>query len=146
MRTENYCKKMNIDASAKRLFDAFSKELGDWWGNSHEGVSQIGDTMTIGFEENPSQWVFEAQELMEGKRIVLKCLLSDHQHEGLPGTIQQEWKGSQLIWEFKPIDGMTEVSFTHLGLTPELECFNVCEQGWDHYLGEGITRYLKLKS
>ena len=146
MSTKNYRKSYEVKASAKQVFDAFSKELGDWWGNSHEGVNQVGDTMMIGFEENPKQWQFEAMELIDSKKIVLKCRHSNHQHEGLPATIQQEWLDSQLIWEFKQHNDHTEISFTHIGLTPELECFSVCQKGWDHYLGDGLNGYLNAKS
>ncbi len=144
MKHTDYSRQLTVSASPEQVYQALSRDIGVWWGNSNEGVTSVGDTVTIGFEENPSQWTFEALELMEAKRVVLVCIESDHHHEGLPGTIQHEWLGTQLIWQINEDDAGTHIEFTHQGLTPELTCYDVCQSGWNHYFGEGLCEHLRL--
>jgi hypothetical protein len=36
----------------------------------------------------------------------------------------------------------TEVSFTHVGLVPEIECYNDCRKGWDFYIKESLRKLI----
>jgi hypothetical protein len=38
------------------------------------------------------------------------------------------------VFEIARIGDRTEVHFTHLGLVPDYECYNVCKDGWDTYI------------
>ncbi len=38
----------------------------------------------------------------------------------------------------------TEIRFTHLGLVPEYECFDICSDAWTSYIG-GSLRSLIVK-
>lgn len=46
-----------------------------------------------------------------------------------------EWVGTQVVFGIGPVAGGTEVQFTHVGLTPDLDCFNSCSTGWRYYVG-----------
>jgi hypothetical protein len=37
-------------------------------------------------------------------------------------------------FEIEVRDGQTEIRFTHVGLVPEYECFDICSNSWDFYL------------
>jgi uncharacterized protein YndB with AHSA1/START domain len=46
-----------------------------------------------------------------------------------------DWIGTRIVFELAPgPTGGTELDFHHDGLTPQLECYDQCRQGWDHYL------------
>jgi uncharacterized protein YndB with AHSA1/START domain len=45
-----------------------------------------------------------------------------------------EWAGTSIVFELAPAGAGTELRFSHRGLTPELECFDMCHEGWTHYL------------
>jgi hypothetical protein len=48
-----------------------------------------------------------------------------------------EWKGTEVVFEVSKGD-KTEVRFTHLGLVPEYECFNVCSNAWGSYINGSL--------
>jgi len=35
----------------------------------------------------------------------------------------------------------TLLRFDHEGLRPELECYGICEKGWDHFLKHSLKNY-----
>ncbi len=45
-----------------------------------------------------------------------------------------EWVNTKLIFELSTENGKTKIKFTHEGLVPEYECYNVCEDAWTSYI------------
>jgi hypothetical protein len=37
---------------------------------------------------------------------------------------------------------MTEVRFTHAGLVPEYECFDVCSNAWGFFIGDSLRNLI----
>jgi hypothetical protein len=65
-------------------------------------------------------------EAAEPELVVWTCL----ENSGHP-----EWEGTRIIFELD--DNEHEASllrFRHEGLIPRLDCYLVCESGWDHFL------------
>ena len=57
-------------------------------------------------------------------------------------TDKTEWKGTRIVWEIASKDGTTEVKMTHVGLSPDLECYDVCKPGWDFHVGTSLHKFL----
>lgn len=53
---------------------------------------------------------------------------------------QREWLGTEIRFELFPADGGTELRFTHDGLVPTYECFDICRNAWSFYVGESLRR------
>ena len=51
---------------------------------------------------------------------------------------KDEWTGTKISFELAEKDGKTEVRFTHLGLTPESECYEACFNGWSGLLKKNL--------
>jgi len=39
-------------------------------------------------------------------------------------------------------DSLTEISFRHIGLLPEVECYNDCVKGWDQYVKGSLFKLI----
>lgn len=47
-----------------------------------------------------------------------------------------EWNGTTVQFEITTIGEQTQITITHIGLIPELECFEACQAGWnEHFKG-----------
>ena len=57
---------------------------------------------------------------------------------------REEWKGTELVFEIKTTDEGTQLTFTHIGLTPQVECFAQCEKGWDFFIGTSLHQLITL--
>jgi hypothetical protein len=56
---------------------------------------------------------------------------------------KNEWKDTEIHFEITAHDGKTEVRFTHVGLVPEYECFDVCSHSWDFYLHTSLRALIR---
>ncbi len=58
-------------------------------------------------------------------------------------NIKEEWLNTELVWTFKENGSEVEVSFVHNGLTPELNCYKICESGWNFFISTSLKNYLE---
>ncbi len=76
--------------------------------------------------------------------MALECIDAFHIQKGMSNDIKTEWLNTQLIWKIKNYGMYREIHFTHLGLEPNLLCFEICKQGWDHFFLVSLPAYLDL--
>lgn len=81
-------------------------------------------------------------KLSANQCVELECVEAQHIHEGLPASILKEWEGTVLRWDIQPEGKLTRVHVLHKGLVPSMNCYEVCEQGWDHFFVRSLRRYL----
>ena len=56
---------------------------------------------------------------------------------GLLFALAQRQKGMEqldVVFEIVPANNSTKINFTHIGLQPQVECYNDCVKGWDQYV------------
>jgi ketosteroid isomerase-like protein len=53
-----------------------------------------------------------------------------------------EWVGTMAIFELVAVGDGTRLHFEHRGLTPALDCYDVCENGWDFFLRRSVAQLL----
>lgn len=107
-----------------------------WWAQDTSGdAKHQGDQFTVRFG---TTWgTFIVSELTPDQMVWTVAdsyldLLSD----------PQEWTGTRLIFACKAGNNKDDIEITHEGLTPQKECFNDCQQGWNFFLGESLLKYL----
>jgi hypothetical protein len=57
-----------------------------------------------------------------------------------------EWTGTSLEFELSRQNGKTEVRFTHRGLIPQNECFEVCSNAWDGLIKDNLKTLITTGS
>jgi uncharacterized protein YndB with AHSA1/START domain len=48
-----------------------------------------------------------------------------------------------VIFEISSQDGKTQLKFTHEGLVPEYECFQICNDAWTHYVQGSLKELIE---
>jgi hypothetical protein len=128
---------ITADIKPHRAFEAIS-EPGKWWNENVEGSAKnLGDIFTVRFNQTFVQ--FKITELQIDQRVrwrVTDCYL----HWLRDKT---EWKNTEILWEVTSNQKGTQVDMTHLGLKPEVECFEDCVKGWDQYIKDSLLRLLR---
>jgi len=66
-------------------------------------------------------------EVVQDKKIV--WLVTDSTLYWLQNN-KQEWTNTKMNFELTTAGNKTTLHFTHEGLTPQRECYTICEKGW----------------
>ena len=118
------------EAVYKRLLD-----VRNWWsGLYQEEIIGSTDVLNQEFTYSAGRGLHYSRqklvELVPNKKIV--WLVTDSKLSFLAD--QDEWTGTKIIFEIGQVNDKTRVRFLHQGLTPQIECYQQCSNGWSGYL------------
>lgn len=121
---------ITVNASAEEALKKIS-QVNRWWKEDYKGdAGKLYSIFTVPFGD-PSFVDFIVSEMIPGKKLVWKvtdCFLPWFQDK-------KEWNNTEVIFELsKDGNGKTRIDFTHKGLVPEIECYDVCEKGWTGHI------------
>ena len=107
-----------------------------WWSENFEGKCEAaGDVFTVRFGKIYK--TFKVTELSAHRMVweVIDC------HMPWLSNIK-EWNGTSVVWEISKSAEGTVVSMTHIGLVPEVECYNDCRKGWNYYFEQSLLKWI----
>jgi hypothetical protein len=134
----NYTKQLEVSANAKRVFFALSDKLDLWWGKVRDSTFEANGYFTIQFE-NSYWWTFKVIEFLPYQEIIWKCF------EGEP-EFNKEWIGHILHCKIKEINNTkTIINFHQIGLTPDINCYEICTNTWERILVENLKSFLNTE-
>lgn len=129
MENKNYKKTITVNTSAEDAMKKIS-QVNFWWKKDFSGSAEkLNDKFIIPFG-NPSFVDFVVSEFVPGKKVVWKvtdCYLQWFQDK-------KEWNNTEVVFQLSEEKDKTKIDFTHIGLVPEIECYDVCEKGWDGHI------------
>ncbi|WP_222166162.1 SRPBCC family protein [Edaphocola aurantiacus] len=130
---KNYSQTITLNTTADKVFSALTNDIPLWWTEIFEGgASNQGDNFTIRFGDHIFK-TMKVQELSADEKVV--WLVEDSLID-IPGlSKQKEWIRTTIIWEILTKEHSTELKLTHIGLSPEVECYEICSGGWQQFTG-----------
>ncbi|MBP8822980.1 MAG: SRPBCC domain-containing protein [Flavobacteriales bacterium] len=137
MNTMNYSRELAVPNTPQAVHEAITR-VTEWWTINMDGnTTAKGDEFTVQFGDVhlTKQRVTEA---VPGKRIV--WLVTEAHLPWLKDL--QEWKGTEIVFGIMPTAEGARLTFTHIGLTPAVECYAQCEKGWDYFIGTSLFKLL----
>lgn len=134
MTGKDYSCSIQAPVPVQQAFDRIG-QVSEWWAKDFEGrAKEQGDAFTVRFGKTFVD--FTIAQADPGKRIVwqvVNCHLDWLKDK-------TEWKGTSVLWDLSSKNGITTVTMTHRGLVPEVECYGMCEQGWNFYVGKSLLQ------
>jgi hypothetical protein len=123
----------SVDQTPKEAFEAINNVRG-WWSEEIEGgTDKLNDEFTYRYKD-VHHCKMKLTEVIPDKRVV--WLVLDNYFNFTKD--QTEWTGTEITFEISRKGDKTEVHFTHLGLVPEYECFDVCSNSWGFYINGSL--------
>ena len=133
MTRENYTTSFTVDRTPEEIFAAVNNVRG-WWSEDVEGsTTKVGDV-----------WFYQARDL---HRCTVKVVESEPGRkvawQVLDNTFnftedKTEWIGSTMVFDIGRGGDGTELRFTHVGLSPDDECYDVCHDAWGTYIHDSL--------
>ncbi len=139
---KNYQCRVEIAASVAKVFGAITTEKGlkGWWTTTCEAGTGAGSRATFRFGKTHN--VMRVEKLSPERELVWQCL--EQHHESAELKRKDEWAGTRLSFRLEAVSpASTVLHFEHEGLNPQLECYAICERGWDHFLKHSLKRYVE---
>ncbi|MFI6582968.1 SRPBCC domain-containing protein [Embleya sp. NPDC050493] len=118
-------------------FEAITNVRG-WWSQEVEGVTdRVGGEFHYRYKD-VHRCTIRVTELVPGRKVAWRVL--DNYFDFIED--QAEWKDTEVVFEINERDGGAEVRFTHVGLAPHQECYDVCSNAWGGYIGGSLRNLI----
>jgi hypothetical protein len=133
MSNPNFTTTILVDQSPEVAYAAINNVRGWWSGNTKGGTDTLGSVFTHGYEDM-HRCKIEVVEIVPNRKVV--WLVLDNYFAFTED--KTEWKGTRMIFDIAEKGAKTEVRFTHEGLVPEYECFEVCSEAWGSLMNRNL--------
>jgi hypothetical protein len=137
MENQNYSICFAVDQSPEQVFHAINNVRG-WWSGEIEGeTDKLGAEFTYRYQ-NMHYSKQEITELVPNKKVVWHVLDSNLSFlkDG------SEWTGTDIVFDVLAKDGKTDVRFTHVGLSPQIECYGSCSNAWGMLVNGNLRKLI----
>ena len=136
-KAANFTITFEVDQTPEEVFAAINQVRG-WWSGKIEGVTdQPGASFSYQHEDMHSS-LQTITEMVPGKRIVWHVSNSRLSFIKDPS----EWNDTDVVFDISRKADKTECRFTHVGLTPSIECFGACSGGWTFYINDSLRSFI----
>ena len=133
MSTQDFSTTFVVDQTAEQVFHAINNVRG-WWSEEIEGsTDKTGEIFDYHYED-VHRCRIKVTELVPYTKVA--WLVLDNYFKFTKDT--SEWKDTRVIFGIVEKDGKTEIHFTHQGLVPEYECYDICRNAWSTYLHKSL--------
>jgi hypothetical protein len=129
MNDKNFTTSFLVDQTPEEAFSAINNVRG-WWSEEIEGSTEkLNDEFTYHYKD-VHICKMKLVEVIPNKKVVWLVL------ENYFNFIEDknEWVDTTISFEISEKDNRTEIRFTHQGLVPEYECFDICSNAWNEYI------------
>jgi hypothetical protein len=136
MKTQDFNCSITANVTAEEAMEAIS-QVWIWWAKDFTGCAEkLNDQFTVRFGTTFVD--FKITELIPGAKVVwtvTDCYLP-FQHD------KTEWTGTKAVFEIIAKNEGVTINFTHVGLVPEVECYESCTKGWTKYIPGSLQKLL----
>lgn len=129
---------MAVEESPEEVFAAVLDVRG-WWSENIDGPTDRPGELFTYHHRDVHRCTIRVTELASPTRVVWQVV--DNHFDFTDDT--GEWKGTEMHFDIARNGSRTELRFTHLGLVPAFECFDVCSGAWDFYLQTSLRGLIR---
>jgi|SRR6478735_5033588 len=133
MANKDFTASILVDQTPAKAFNDI-KNFRAWWSEQIEGNTDVLNEAFFYHYKDIHLCKIKLVELVPEKRIVYQVLENDFNFI----EDKSEWVNTKLIFELSNEGGKTKVKFTHEGLVPEYECYDVCNDAWTGYITKSL--------
>lgn len=133
MTTTDFTTAIRVTQTPQEAFHAIN-QVRAWWSENIDGHTDQLHSEFAYHHQDIHRCTLRIVELIPAQKVV--WLVTDNYFNFIAD--QREWKDTRIIFEIAATDGQTEIRFTHQGLTPQDECYLVCQEAWTYYIRESL--------
>lgn len=133
MKNQGFNTTIVVDQSPEAVFRSINNPRA-WWSEEIDGdTAQLGDEFIYRYKD-VHICKMKLVEVIPNKKVVWLVLenyfsFTEDKHE---------WTGTKISFDLSREGAKTHLRFTHLGLTSEYECYEVCQKAWTDYIRQSL--------
>lgn len=137
MNNQDFTSTIVVQKSAMEAYEAIQNFRG-WWSEDIEGATdKPGETFFYHYKD-VHLCKMKLTEAIPGKKLVYEVVDNEFSFT----KDKTEWIGTTLEFELRGQGDQTTVQFTHRGLVPAYECYNVCHDAWTGFIEKSLKDYI----
>jgi hypothetical protein len=137
MSNQDFTTTIHVDQTPDEATAAINNPRG-WWSQEIEGgTDKLNDEFTYHYKD-VHRCKMKIVELVSGKRVVWLVTYNDFNFI----KDKSEWIGTKVIFDILRKNDKTQIRFTHYGLVPQYECYDVCENAWTGYIQNSLRNLI----
>jgi len=133
MTTSDFSTTILVDQTPAAVFDAIIHPQNWWSGEIKGSTEKLNDEFTYRYKE----FHYSKQrivELIPDKKVV--WLVTESLFNYTENI--SEWTGTKISFEITEQNNRTQLRFSHIGLVPEIECFDACSTSWSQLIKQSL--------
>ena len=135
---KNYTTTIVVDKDNTEVFTSI-KNFRAWWSEEIEGdTDKLGETFFYHYKD-VHLCKIKLIEMIADKKLVY--LVIDNEFNFTKD--KTEWVNTKLIFDLANENGKTKMVFTHEGLIPANECYNICNDAWTSYIQGSLKNLIE---
>jgi len=133
MEKNNFTTSILVDQFPKEVFEAVIAPE-KWWSGDFQGnTKELGDEFTYRYKDIHYSKQ-EVTDLIPDEKVVWQ--VTESQLNFLED--KAEWTGTKIVFEIARIGNKTQLTFTHNGIYPEIECYSACSTAWGQLINQSL--------
>jgi hypothetical protein len=133
MTAPDFTTTLLVDQTAEAVFNAINNVRG-WWSEEIEGPTNKLHAEFHYHYEDIHRCNLKITEFVPNEKVVWYVV--DNYFKFTED--QSEWTDTKMIFEIAKKEDKTQIRVTHQGLTPEYECFDICQNAWTNYIHNSL--------
>jgi hypothetical protein len=133
MTTTDFTTTLLVDQTPIEVFTAINNVRG-WWSEEIEGgTKNLHDEFNYHYQDVHRSKMKIVESIPE-KKVVWQVLSNYFSFT----KDKNEWIDNKIIFEISEKGNKTQLQFTQLGLVPEYECYDICQNAWSTYIQKSL--------
>jgi hypothetical protein len=127
--SKDFTTTIQVDQNPQQVFNAINNPRA-WWSQEIAGDTDKAGEVFLYHYKDVHICKIKVAELVPVQKVVWE-VLDNHFNFTRDKT---EWVGTTIVFEIAQKNGKTQLTFTHRGLVPQYECYDVCHDAWTSYI------------
>ena len=139
MTNKSFTTTVLVDKSPSEVFQAIVNPRG-WWCDTIEGrADRLGEVWNYHYKDKHFS-THKTTELVADKKVIWHVV---DETMKLPDKDLHDWRGTDITFDIARKDGKTEIRFTHAGLVPTAESFDMCSPAWTGLVQNSLRKLIE---